>query len=546
MARLISLLALVLATALGYLYFPGHHYLQQDTQIWLPVLAHAQDPSLFRQELIVTGAHIRLTIFDDVTLGLVRLLGISIETALAAQQLLFRFLALCGVWLLARATGLSQIASVLAAAICGMGATIIGPAVLTVEYEPVPRGFAFGLTLFALGLLAHQRYAWSGLALGLAFAYHAPAVWPILLVAGVAFWRAKKSARSALWPALWGFAALVLVLGLSALLSDDGPMNPLFARLSAGHAELQRMRATYNWITLWANPRVWIQQHVVLALLAAVAYWRLRKALPQAVKPYLAALPAIGLLSMPLSYLLLEQAQLAIIPQVQIMRSLIFTLMVAVILTVLAGLRAANQGSWWEAPLWLAPAFFVPMAPVWTGKSAAVYLVAVALALAAALAMVVEKRHPRMAMAGAALVLAGCFFAPGALAKVRNYTVLGDADLDALVTWAQAHTQKDDVFLFRDSGTRNEPGMFRARALRAVYVDWKGGGQVNYYEFYANEWWSRWQRAMKPPLGAPEWAAELPALRAAGVRYLVFRKAPQGMASEAVFENKSYRVYRLD
>ena len=44
MARLISLLALVLATALGYLYFPGHHYLQQDTQIWLPVLAHAQDP----------------------------------------------------------------------------------------------------------------------------------------------------------------------------------------------------------------------------------------------------------------------------------------------------------------------------------------------------------------------------------------------------------------------------------------------------------------------------------------------------------------------
>ena len=542
MARLISLLALVLATALGYLYFPGHHYLQQDTQIWLPVLAHAQDPSLFRQELIVTGAHIRLTIFDDVTLGLVRVLGISIETALAAQQLLFRFLALCGVWLLARATGLSQVGSVLAATICGMGATIIGPAVLTVEYEPVPRGFAFGLTLFAMGLMAHQRHAWSGLALGLAFAYHAPAVWPVLLVAGFAFWRAKTSARRAQWPAIWGFLALVAVLGLSALLSDDGPMNPLFARLSAGHAELQRMRASYNWITLWANPRVWIQQHVVLALLAAAAFWRLRKALPAAVKPYLAALPAIGLLSMPLSYLLLEQAQLAIIPQVQIMRSLIFTLMVAVILTVLAGLRAASQGGWWEAPLWLAPAFFVPMAPVWTGKSAAVYLVAVALALAAALAMVMEKRHPRMAMAGATLVLAGCFFAPGAMAKVRNYTLLGDADLDGLVTWAQGHTQQDDVFLFRDSGMRNEPGMFRARARRAVYVDWKGGGQVNYYEFYANEWWSRWQRAMKPPFDP----AELPDLRAAGIRYLVFRKAPQGMASEPIFESKGYRVYRLE
>ena len=73
-------------------------------------------------------------------------------------------------------------------------------------------------------------------------------------------------------------------------------------------------------------------------------------------------------------------------------------------------------------------------------------------------------------------------------------------------------------------------------------MDWKGGGQVNYYEFYANEWWSRWQRAMKPPFNT----AELPALRAVGVRYLVFRKAPPGMASEAVFESKGYRVYRLE
>ena len=543
MARLLSLLALALATALGYLYFPGHHYLQQDTQIWLPVLAHAQDPSLFRQELIVTGAHIRLTIFDDVTLALVRVFGLSIETALAAQQLLFRFLALWGVWLLARSTGLSQTASVLAATICGMGATIVGPAVLTVEYEPVPRGFAFGLTLLSLGLMAHQRYLLSGLALGLAFAYHAPAVWPVLLVAGFAFWRGTKSGRRAQWPAVWGFMALAIVLGLSALLAESGPMNPLFARLSPGHAELQRMRATYNWITLWANPSVWLWQYVALAVVAALAFWRLRTSLSAAVKPYLAALPLIGLLSIPLSYLLLEQAQLAIVPQVQIMRSLLFTVMVAVILAVLAGFRAASQGRWWEAPLWLFPAFFLPMAPVWlTQKPAPFYLVAMALALATALAMVLEKRHPRVALVGAALVFAGCFFAPEGLAKARNYTLLGDANLTALVSWAQAQTDKDDVFLFRDMGTRNEPGRFRAQALRAVYVDWKGGGQVNYYEFYANEWSARWQRFMKPPFTV----AELPALRAAGVRYLVFRKAVPEIEGKPVYQNAGYRVYRLE
>ncbi len=541
MAHFLAILALALATALGYLYFPGHHYLQQDTQIWLPVLAHAQDPTLFQNELIVTGAHVRLSLFDDITLALSNGLGLTIETALMAQQILFRFLALIGVWLLARATSLSQTASVLAATICHLGATVIGPAVLGVEYEPVPRGFAFSLILLGFGLLAHQRYLIAGLSVGLAFAYHAPAVWPILVVAAFAFWHAKKTACKAQIPALIGFVIFALLLGVSALLSETGPMNPLFARLSESHADLQRMRASYNWITLWGNPTLWLGQYAALAVLAGLAYWRLGKALPTSVKPYLAALPAIGLLSVPLSYLLLEQARLALMPQIQIMRSLIFTLMVAVILATLAGLRAASQGRWWEAPLWLAPAFLVPMAPVFTGKSATVYLLAVALALATALAIALEKKHPRWAIAGATLVFAAFYFTPTNVAKVRNYASLGDDDLRQLVTWTRGNTTRDDVFLFRDIGTRNEPGLFRARALRAVYVDWKGGGQVNYYEFYAQEWWRRWQRFMKSPFQA----SELPALHEAGVRYLVFRKAPAGLDGPPVFSNPGYRVYRI-
>ena len=537
MAIALSLLALALATALGYLYFPGHVYLQQDTQIWLPVLAHAADPTLFRQELIVTGAHIRLTIFDDVTLGLVRWFGLSMETALVGQQVVFRFLALCGVWLLARASGLSHLASVLAAVICNMGAVIIGPAVLTVEYEPVPRGFAFGLTLFALGLMAQGRHLLSGVALGWAFAYHAPAVWPVLLVAGWVFWRGKQRRDS--WLMAIGFLGPLVVFACTVLFSVAGPMNPLFATLAPHHAELQRLRASYNWISLWGNASGWLRQYLTLAVVAAIAVWRVGKALP--IAPYFVALPAIGLLSVPLSYLLLEGARLSLLPQVQIMRSLIFTLMIAVILMVIAGLRAAAAGRWWEAPMWLAPALFIAMAPVWTGKPVTVYLIAVALALGTALAVQMERPHRRVAFACCGFVFAACFFAPQNLASVRNYGQLGDPDLDGLATWARAHTAKDDVFLFRDIGVRNEPGLFRARALRAVYVDWKGGGQVNYYAFYAEEWWCRWQRFMKPPFNA----GEIPDLRAAGVRYLVFRRPPPGLELEAVFANREYTVYRI-
>jgi hypothetical protein len=49
------------------------------------------------------------------------------------------------------------------------------------------------------------------------------------------------------------------------------------------------------------------------------------------------------------------------------------------------------------------------------------------------------------------------------------------------------------VFLFADRGKSLDSGIFRSEALRAIYVDWKGGGQVNYLPEPGLEWWSRWQ-----------------------------------------------------
>ena len=50
------------------------------------------------------------------------------------------------------------------------------------------------------------------------------------------------------------------------------------------------------------------------------------------------------------------------------------------------------------------------------------------------------------------------------------------------------------MFLFPDAGHSLYPGLFRSEALRAVYVDWKSGGQVNYLKDFAGEWYTRWQR----------------------------------------------------
>lgn len=66
----------------------------------------------------------------------------------------------------------------LVAAVYGLGVMIMGPSVLSFEYEPVPRGNAIGLTMLAIGLVAQGKHLWAGCAAALAFLYHVPAVYP--------------------------------------------------------------------------------------------------------------------------------------------------------------------------------------------------------------------------------------------------------------------------------------------------------------------------------------------------------------------------------
>jgi len=54
------------------------------------------------------------------------------------------------------------------------------------------------------------------------------------------------------------------------------------------------------------------------------------------------------------------------------------------------------------------------------------------------------------------------------------------------------HSQ-DAVFLFPDAA-RASPRHIPHEALRAVYVDWKSGGQANYFRDFGDEWWSAGSR----------------------------------------------------
>jgi hypothetical protein len=390
--------------------------------------------------------------------------------------------------------------------------------VISVELEPVPRGFAFPLALLALGLLARGREKASGWAIAAAALFHAPAIWPTLLI--------RPFRKRWLIP----LAAAAALLLLSAAFAHSSQMNPFFGAVSPEHERLQRLRASYNWITAWYAR--FLSQHTWTALIALLAYWRMRPALPERFRPYVFWLPLTGLASVPVSWLLLEKLKWNLMPQIQPMRSLLYTVVIALLLCSLAGLRAAAQGRWWEAPIWLYLPCLLPLSPDWNRGP---YTVPAALALIVAITAWLAERYRQPALIAAAA--AALVFLPVTWAKVKNYPQLEFTELEQLVAWARASTAPDAVFVFRDYGRTdpNHAGWFRSRALRSLFVDYKGGGQVNYYEKWAFEWWRRWL-LVEQPYAEDEFAA----WRRRRVDYLIFKKPPPGLAT--VYSNARFAV----
>lgn len=548
--RLLVAAAVILLTLVGYFRFPGHTYLQSDSQIYLPILEHLRDPSVLQRDLLAQHPHVSFTIYDEVSVGLARLAGADFRQVLALQQLVYRALGILGVYLLATAVGVSTRMALLVAAAFSLGATIGGPTVLTFEYEPVPRGFAIPLSVFALGLAAHGRDLAAGAAATLAFLYHAPAAFAFWAVYSVmTLWPSKPAVMSR---RIWGLVPLacgvLVLLVLSRFQVDVRDPQMFFERIGPELEKLQRMRAPYNWVGLWVGN--WIGHYLFLWAVSVLAFWRLRRFVCQDLKFFLLGLPLLGMLSFPVSYVLLEKMKWALVPQVQPGRALLFVTALAGILAALAAIKAGQQRRYWESVLWFLLVFAIPMSArvseiLLPGLSDPLArrraLLALLLAVGAALAVWAEASKRRWAVLAWALAVLAPFFAIPGYGKVNNYPDLHPPELRQLADWARSSTPKDAVFLFPDAGKELYPGIFRAQALRAVYVDWKAGGQINYLKAFADEWWPRWQATMQGRF-RPEKVRTYAAL---GIDYIVVRPVNRLPGGAPVFENAKFLVYRL-
>ncbi len=127
------------------------------------------------------------------------------------------------------------------------------------------------------------------------------------------------------------------------------------------------------------------------------------------------------------------------------------------------------------------------------------------------------------------------------MGRVRNYPSPDLSGVDSLANFARTRTSKDAVFLFGDAGKSPVPSIFRAEGERAVYVDWKAGGQMNFHESLATEWWQRWQSTNALRFDASE-TGRLPGL---GIDYLVLSAAHRLPDGQPVYETNEFVVYSV-
>jgi hypothetical protein len=528
-------LALLGLTLLSFFRFPGHTILQSDTQIYIPVLEHLWDRSTLAQDVMAIRPHVSFTLYDEAALALRWITRASFEHVLMAQQFAYRFIGIAGLYFLTSALGITPWKALLVASVLSLGAVVNGPAVLTIEYEPVPRGFALPFVIASLAGVAHARWRAAAICAAIAFAFHPPTavVYCGLLLLLLA------AHRSFAGIALLAIGPAILLLSI-VLWDPSTEHQPLFGRIDPALEALQRMRASYNWVSIWfAN---WKNHYALLSLAVAAALWRVRDRISRPLLLMLGGLPLIGAISIPLSYLLLEKAKWVLTPQFQPARYVLFITLMASLLCTTAGVIAAERRRWIEGFMFFTIAFAIPMDPKITNVLApsdplSIQRLAVAAGLAGFATLVCGLKNSYATRAGA--VAAGIlpFLVIPVIGQVRNYPALHVRELDELVHWARQNTSNDALFQFADSGRDLQPGVFRARAKRALFVDWKAGGQANFHHQFSEIWWKRWQLVEKPQ--------PLEAYAALGIDYVVFKANGKPTDAAPVYSNPRYVVYRL-
>ena len=539
-------LAIFAAAWLEFTVFPGHSYLEGDSQLYVPVLERMAAPGLLSRDLVATNGALSLTAYDEATLLLHEGGHQPIRRALLAQEFVCRLAALLGVFLLARATGLGHLFSFVIAAIINLGACLAGPAVFFADREPLPGPFAFSLLLLAMGLLAQEVPLLAGIAGGLAFLYDpvlAAPFWCVLIVA-FAF---HAGIRKLIRPMLPILLIFILLLANLAQLQPGTAAQPLLSRLPIDLVAFQSLYTPQLYVSSWPAGEVsQLLALLVFGFWAAARCWLL---LSSCFRWLVLGTGLCGVLSIPVSYLLIDQGHFAWAARVQPSRALLFSAAASALLFGLAGMRAILHRSPMESFAWFFLLFTLPLSHGvfdFLRLTNAIHAIqfALALTLAALLTGLLTGLLLWPAASGAMRLFIAVvpFAAAVALSQtpgLRQAPIPMRASITQLAAWADSSTWGSSVFLFPDAGCSAYPSVFRAQSRHGLWVDWNTRRGVAFSELAAARWQERWRSCMQNGFSIANLEKSLPL----PIDYYVLATRNQLVGLRHAFMNRDFVVY---
>ena len=484
MRRWLLVASTVLAiTLLEFHLFPGHSYLRSDSQIFVAMIERLAAPAFLSRDFVATPPHLVFTGYDEITLLLHRITNQDFQSILGWQQLACRACGVVGIYLLASSTGLRDFPALFVAALVNLGAALPGAAVSVTEREPVPHAMAFCLCLLALGLVVTGKPLLSGCAGGVALIYQ-PSIAALMWAAVALTFILNRQLRPMLRPMLTIlFVFLLLLANLAQLQPGVIDSGAFFRRISPAWLTILRERTPEVMVSAWSAKAILF--YLVVFTGGVVAGKRIWPSLNRQAKSMGAILVFGGLLSLPLSGMLLDVYHWSLIPQLQPARGLLFTVALCLGASAMAAMRALSSAKKFEAAGWCA------------------FVLAISV---------------------------------GTQAVPRDTST---PSVRQLASWARENTWGGSMFLFPDAGRAIDPGIFRAESIRAVYVDWTGGELSKYFEDFAREWDRRWNSTMAGTFSAQklEQSLNLP------VDYYVLRRENALARIRPVYSTRDFVIY---
>jgi hypothetical protein len=445
--------------------FPGHTYLASTSQLYLPAIEHLTTPGYLSRDLVATHPHLAYTVYDEATLFLHSAARLDFQKALVAQQIVCRIAAVLGVFLIGRAAGMKPPIALLVTALVNLGTYLPGPAIQLIDTEPVPRSFATGLTLLAVGWLVFEKPLLAAFSGGLALLYDPVMSAPFWLVALAAF-VFDKQMRTLVKPMLPVLVVFVLLLANLAQLQPGTPdAQPFFSRVSDEAAAIELFRTPDLWVSHWPHGSVYL--YVGLFVITIWAVTRVWLIMNRPLRWALLGLPLAAVIALLYAAILLEHYRWSAILRMQPAQWLLYLVVVFWFACATAALTSIQRRARVEALIWLTLAL---------------------------MPLVVK------------------------LATLSNRE--SQVEIREMAVWAESTTWGSSMFAFPDAGRELYPGVFRAVSRRALWVDWQSGRQINYYVALAAEWNDRWRDTMQGPVTGDH----LQSMLSLPIDYFVFKR----------------------